>query len=160
MRTGSSQTTEQTAHVVVPHAIKTLKAKGYKLVTVAECLGMNPYQSVGTPQSVSLVCLRLCIPFPYQFLSGLVDMLVPRTKGYIGNSFFPDHEPLSWTMDNRTFSLLLFYPIFALFHTCIPDLSRKRIAQLFTISVRTFQATPLYIIPFRPGRYADIMSSF
>jgi hypothetical protein len=98
--TGSSlyiQITEQTAHVVVPHAIKTLKAKGYKLVTVAECLGMNPYQSVGTPQSVSPVCLRPGIAFSYQFLSGLVDMLVPRTKDYIGNSFFPDHEPLSWT---------------------------------------------------------------
>jgi len=49
---------EQTAHVVLPHAIKVLKAKGYKLVTVAECLGVKPYQSVSAPQSVSLVYLR------------------------------------------------------------------------------------------------------
>lgn len=44
---------EQTAHVVVPHAIKTLKAAGYKLVTVAECLGQKPYQSIKAPESVS-----------------------------------------------------------------------------------------------------------
>eukprot|EP00919_Chromeraceae_sp_WS-2016_P061637 GHVR01146152.1.p1 GENE.GHVR01146152.1~~GHVR01146152.1.p1 ORF type:complete len:159 (-),score=1.22 GHVR01146152.1:104-580(-) len=36
---------ERTAHEVVPHAISVLQAKGYKLVTVAECLGMEPYQS-------------------------------------------------------------------------------------------------------------------
>lgn len=46
-------TAEQTAHVVVPHAIKTLKAAGYKLVTVAECLGLKPYQSIKAPENVS-----------------------------------------------------------------------------------------------------------
>jgi len=46
-----------TAHVVVPHAIKTLQAAGYKLVTVAECLGgVQPYQSVGKPQTGSWTC--------------------------------------------------------------------------------------------------------
>ncbi|KAF8159616.1 carbohydrate esterase family 4 protein [Crassisporium funariophilum] len=34
---------------VLPHAISQLKAKGYRLVTVAECLGRAPYQSVGAP---------------------------------------------------------------------------------------------------------------
>jgi peptidoglycan/xylan/chitin deacetylase (PgdA/CDA1 family) len=47
---------EQTAHVVVPHAIKTLKAAGYKLVTVAECLGEQPYQSIKAPESGSWTC--------------------------------------------------------------------------------------------------------
>jgi peptidoglycan/xylan/chitin deacetylase (PgdA/CDA1 family) len=47
---------EQTAHVVLPHAIKTLKAAGYKLVTVAECLGQQPYQSFNTPQNGSWTC--------------------------------------------------------------------------------------------------------
>jgi len=47
---------EQTAHVVLPHAIQVLQAKGYKLVTVAECLGVQPYQSVSTPQSGSWTC--------------------------------------------------------------------------------------------------------
>jgi hypothetical protein len=51
----SSSIIETTAHVVLPHAIKVLKAKGYKLVTVAECLGVKPYQSVSAPKSVSLV---------------------------------------------------------------------------------------------------------
>ncbi|GLB40766.1 putative carbohydrate esterase family 4 protein [Lyophyllum shimeji] len=40
---------QQTAQVVVPHAIATLQKAGYKLVTVAECLDMEPYQSVGAP---------------------------------------------------------------------------------------------------------------
>jgi len=50
------ETYEPTAHVVLPHAIKTLQAKGYKLVTVAECMGMEPYQSVSDPQSGSWTC--------------------------------------------------------------------------------------------------------
>ncbi|KAG9085480.1 Carbohydrate esterase 4 protein, partial [Ceratobasidium sp. 370] len=40
---------ETTAHQVVPYAIQKLQAAGYKLVTLAECLGEQPYQSVGTP---------------------------------------------------------------------------------------------------------------
>ena len=51
---------EQTAHVVVPHAIKVLRDKGYKLVTVAECLGVKPYQSVSSPQKVRYVRFRFC----------------------------------------------------------------------------------------------------
>ncbi|KZP17886.1 carbohydrate esterase family 4 protein [Athelia psychrophila] len=45
-----------TAYTVVPHAIKTLQKAGYKLVTVAECMGMQPYQSVGKPQTGSWTC--------------------------------------------------------------------------------------------------------
>ena len=45
--------TESTAYTVLPYAIKLLKANGYKLVTVAECLGTSPYQSVTSPQTVS-----------------------------------------------------------------------------------------------------------
>ncbi|KAG6845263.1 hypothetical protein H0H87_011998 [Tephrocybe sp. NHM501043] len=37
--------------VVVPHAIKTLQAAGYKLVTLAECLDMPAYQWVGEPEN-------------------------------------------------------------------------------------------------------------
>ncbi|KAJ7022192.1 carbohydrate esterase family 4 protein [Mycena alexandri] len=43
------ETSETTAHQVLPYAISTLKAAGYKLVTVAECLGLPAYQHVGTP---------------------------------------------------------------------------------------------------------------
>jgi len=47
---------EQTVHVVLPHAIKTLQDAGYKLVTVAECLGEKPYQSITAPVNGSWTC--------------------------------------------------------------------------------------------------------
>jgi len=47
---------EQTAHTVLPHAISVLQAKGYNLVTLAECMGMQPYQSVTTPQTGTWTC--------------------------------------------------------------------------------------------------------
>jgi len=43
------ETYERTAHEVLPYAIQKLQAAGYNLVTLAECLGMEPYQSVGSP---------------------------------------------------------------------------------------------------------------
>ncbi|KDE05921.1 hypothetical protein MVLG_03734 [Microbotryum lychnidis-dioicae p1A1 Lamole] len=39
---------EGTAQTVVPHILPRLIAKGYKLVTVDECLGVEPYREVGT----------------------------------------------------------------------------------------------------------------
>jgi len=47
---------EQTAHVIVPHAIQVLQQNGYRLVTVAECLGLEPYQSVGQPEQGNWSC--------------------------------------------------------------------------------------------------------
>ncbi|KIM86202.1 carbohydrate esterase family 4 protein [Piloderma croceum F 1598] len=47
---------EKTAHIVVPHAIAALKKAGYELVTVAECIGLKPYQSVTSPQTGSWTC--------------------------------------------------------------------------------------------------------
>ncbi|KAH9483588.1 hypothetical protein JR316_0003058 [Psilocybe cubensis] len=43
------ETIETTAHQVLPYAIQQLKAAGYRLVTVAECLGKPAYQSVVAP---------------------------------------------------------------------------------------------------------------
>jgi len=40
---------ETTAHQVLPHAIEVLQGAGYRLVTLAECLGEQPYQSIGSP---------------------------------------------------------------------------------------------------------------
>jgi hypothetical protein len=37
------------SHQVLPYAIQRLQGAGYRLVTVAECLGMPAYQSVGNP---------------------------------------------------------------------------------------------------------------
>ncbi|KAF8693892.1 Polysaccharide deacetylase, partial [Rhizoctonia solani] len=45
------ETKQPTIEDVIPYAIQQIKAKGYKLVTVAECLGESPYQSTGTPSS-------------------------------------------------------------------------------------------------------------
>jgi len=43
------ETHETTAHQVVPYIIQKLQSAGYELVTVAECLGMEPYQWTTTP---------------------------------------------------------------------------------------------------------------
>ncbi|TRM61761.1 hypothetical protein BD626DRAFT_537912 [Schizophyllum amplum] len=45
------ETIEQTAHTTLTHAIETLQAAGYNLVTVAECMGVDPYQSIGEPST-------------------------------------------------------------------------------------------------------------
>lgn len=37
------------SQVVLPHAIKVLKAAGYRLVSLAECLGQPAYTVVGPP---------------------------------------------------------------------------------------------------------------
>jgi len=47
-------------HDVLPYAIDLLKMCGYKLVTVAECLDMDPYLSQGEPEAVCYRLLALC----------------------------------------------------------------------------------------------------
>ncbi|KAJ7244935.1 carbohydrate esterase family 4 protein [Mycena rebaudengoi] len=42
------ETQETTAHQVLPYAISKLQGAGYKLVTLATCLNLPPYQRVGT----------------------------------------------------------------------------------------------------------------
>lgn len=37
-------------HTVLPYAIQKLQGAGYKLVTLAECLGEQPYSKTGPPQ--------------------------------------------------------------------------------------------------------------
>ena len=46
---------DTTAFIVAPHAIKVLQSTGYKLVTVAECLGQQSYLSTGPPTSRTLL---------------------------------------------------------------------------------------------------------
>jgi len=43
------ETQETTAHQVLPYAIQKLQAAGYRLVSLAECLGMDPYLSTQAP---------------------------------------------------------------------------------------------------------------
>ena len=44
------ETYETTVNEVLPYALKTLSNAGYKFVTVAECLGMDPYISEVSPE--------------------------------------------------------------------------------------------------------------
>ncbi|KAJ7264517.1 hypothetical protein B0H12DRAFT_1321438 [Mycena haematopus] len=44
------ETEETTATTLVPYAIKLFQGKGYNLVTMAECLGVEPYQAIGVAQ--------------------------------------------------------------------------------------------------------------
>ncbi|KAB5589662.1 putative effector protein/Carbohydrate esterase family 4 protein [Ceratobasidium theobromae] len=43
------ETYESTVNNVIPYAIQQIKAKGYRMVTVAECVGASPYKSRGNP---------------------------------------------------------------------------------------------------------------
>ncbi|KAJ2928729.1 hypothetical protein H1R20_g8370, partial [Candolleomyces eurysporus] len=47
-----------TVYETLPHAISVLKAKGYRFVTVADCLGTRKYQRVGPaePRNANWVC--------------------------------------------------------------------------------------------------------
>jgi len=43
-----AQTYKTTVDTVIPAVVPALKAKGFKLVSMAECLGQSAYQSTGT----------------------------------------------------------------------------------------------------------------
>ncbi|XP_006455673.1 hypothetical protein AGABI2DRAFT_180621 [Agaricus bisporus var. bisporus H97] len=45
----------QTVYLVLPYVIKKLQDAGYKLVTLAECLGEQPYSKIGSPQQRTTV---------------------------------------------------------------------------------------------------------
>ncbi|KAJ7097389.1 hypothetical protein C8R44DRAFT_683566 [Mycena epipterygia] len=47
------ETVETTATTLVPYALNLFKSKGYNLVTMAECVGVDPYQAIGVPQQQS-----------------------------------------------------------------------------------------------------------
>lgn len=50
------ETVESTSTTLIPFAIDKLQKKGYKLVTVAECLGLEPYAAIGIPQTGTWSC--------------------------------------------------------------------------------------------------------
>jgi peptidoglycan/xylan/chitin deacetylase (PgdA/CDA1 family) len=50
------ETHERSAHQVLPYAIEHLKNAGYRLVTLAECVGQAPYQYVTNPQQGTWTC--------------------------------------------------------------------------------------------------------
>lgn len=50
------ETEATTAGQLIPYAIKLLQGDGYNLVTMAECLGLDPYFAIGVPQSGTWSC--------------------------------------------------------------------------------------------------------
>ncbi|KAF8335846.1 chitin deacetylase [Cantharellus anzutake] len=47
------ETKQPTAHQIIPWVVKLLKYRGYQLVTVAQCLNVEPYQKITAPQTPS-----------------------------------------------------------------------------------------------------------
>ncbi|KAF7331609.1 hypothetical protein MKEN_00040500 [Mycena kentingensis (nom. inval.)] len=47
------ETVDTTASTLVPFAINLFKSHGFNLVTMAQCLGVDPYQAIGVPQTQS-----------------------------------------------------------------------------------------------------------
>ena len=83
---------DTTAFIVAPHAIKVLQSAGYKLVTVAECLGQQPYLSTGPPTAV-----RFSSPFISN--NTLIDIMYILFVGHmvllnIGLEHFAHHNTL------------------------------------------------------------------
>ncbi|KAJ6512562.1 carbohydrate esterase family 4 protein [Mycena sanguinolenta] len=73
------------AYRVLPYAISQLKAGGYNMVSVATCLGLEPYHSVGEPGTPD-VCLRStaesCSMLTLFISSGYLGLL--KVKGLDG----------------------------------------------------------------------------
>ena len=66
---------------VLPHAIDVLQKAGYKLVTLAECLGEQPYQHVGSPSPRDVSSLTIRPPKTLSIISFyqvIVDMLTAQ----------------------------------------------------------------------------------
>jgi len=73
----------KTAYALVPYAINKLQAAGYKLVSVAECLGRDRYWSVGNPAIrdvrflfLSFRILLMCCVSQFIGPAGDLDMLI------------------------------------------------------------------------------------
>ncbi|KAJ7459276.1 hypothetical protein FB451DRAFT_1372017 [Mycena latifolia] len=61
-----------TANTLVPFAIKLFQSKGYNLVSMAQCLGVDPYQAVGVPQQQSSSWTCNGTPAPGQACGGSI----------------------------------------------------------------------------------------
>ena len=96
---------DTTAFIVAPHAIKVLQSAGYKLVTVAECLGQQPYLSTGPPTAVSRSSLFICNNTP-------IDISCIRFVGHmvllnIGLEHFAHHNTLYFPCLSAPFVMFL-----------------------------------------------------
>ena len=90
------------SHQVLPYAIKKLQAAGYRLVTVSECTGLQPYQSVQAPgiRDVSYQMMLLIL---------LNDVFCPcdSRRGRADSPFFLDSDIELWIPIDRIFRTIL-----------------------------------------------------
>jgi len=67
------ETEDTTASTLVPYAINLFQSKGYNLVTLAQCLGVDPYQEVGVSQQESTSWTCNGTPKPGAACSGSIS---------------------------------------------------------------------------------------
>ncbi|KAK1223384.1 hypothetical protein PQX77_013747, partial [Marasmius sp. AFHP31] len=70
---------QETVQIVMPKVVNMLKDAGYRMVTVAECLGMQPYQKIENPQTPDVR------PSP-SFLATLAEGFHDRRAGSVSLS--------------------------------------------------------------------------
>ncbi|KAF7344060.1 hypothetical protein MVEN_01695500 [Mycena venus] len=66
------ETEETTATKLVPYAIKLFQGLGYNLVTMADCLGVDPYQAIGVAQEQTSAWTCDGTPAPGEGCSGSI----------------------------------------------------------------------------------------
>ncbi|KAJ7195899.1 hypothetical protein GGX14DRAFT_504964, partial [Mycena pura] len=66
------ETEETTATTLVPYAIKLFQGLGYNLVTMADCLGVDPYQAIGVAQEQTSAWTCDGTPAPGKGCSGSI----------------------------------------------------------------------------------------
>lgn len=91
------ETIASTSEQVVPYAIQRLQQAGYRLVTLAECLGQQPYQWVGEPQTRDVCPIPCSLSFGItpSFAVVELDMLKvysANTPPHIGGLLTVCHE--------------------------------------------------------------------
>jgi hypothetical protein len=79
---------QHSAQVVIPYAIDILKKAGYKLVTLAECLGQPAYQFTGAPAARDVSTPLLSLPVLYGSDMDVCDLgfMDLRRQGHQGLS--------------------------------------------------------------------------
>jgi hypothetical protein len=58
------------SNLTLPYAINLLKRAGYRMVSVAECLGQNPYRTIGPPGVRAVSWAFLMVFSGLTFLTG------------------------------------------------------------------------------------------
>jgi len=88
---------ETTANTLLPFAINLLQSHGYNLVTMAECLGLQPYAAIGTPQTQT-VCFSSFFPGVLSNFHSFIVIINPScSERLLTNAFHC--QQAAWTCD-------------------------------------------------------------